>query len=77
MHRNAYAVLIKEAMRLNLFEKSRFCKDVLRVITMIALVRRSSRRMGNELLTWMGEGLQDDAVCLSPDLHLLPTRGLL
>jgi hypothetical protein len=36
MHRNAYTVLIKEAMRMNMFEDSRFCKDVLRIITMIA-----------------------------------------
>jgi hypothetical protein len=36
MHRNAYAVLIKEANRLNMFDDSRFCKDVLRIITVIA-----------------------------------------
>ena len=36
MHRNAYAILIKEANRLNMFEDSRFCKDVLRIITVIA-----------------------------------------
>lgn len=35
-HRNAYAILIKEANRLNMFQDSRFCKDVLRVITVIA-----------------------------------------
>jgi hypothetical protein len=36
MHRNAYAVLIKEAHRLNMFEDSKFCKDILRIITVIA-----------------------------------------
>lgn len=36
MHRKAYAVLIKEAFLHSMFEKSRFCKDVLRVITVIA-----------------------------------------
>ncbi|KIW68466.1 hypothetical protein PV04_04408 [Phialophora macrospora] len=40
MHRSAYAVLIKEAIKLNMFEDSRFCKDVLRVITVIAIARR-------------------------------------
>ncbi|EXJ69871.1 uncharacterized protein A1O5_06944 [Cladophialophora psammophila CBS 110553] len=39
-HRNAYAVLIREAVRLHMFEESRFCKDVLRIITMIAISRR-------------------------------------
>ena len=36
MHRNAYAILIREAVRLNMFEDSRFCKDILRIITVIA-----------------------------------------
>jgi hypothetical protein len=38
MHRNAYAVLIKEATRLNMFGDSKFCKDILRIITVIAYV---------------------------------------
>ncbi|OAP64582.1 hypothetical protein AYL99_00554 [Fonsecaea erecta] len=40
IHRNAYAVLIREAERLHMFEDSRFCKDVLRIIMMIAISRR-------------------------------------
>ncbi|KAJ9617266.1 hypothetical protein H2200_000987 [Cladophialophora chaetospira] len=40
MHRNAYDVLIREATRLNMFEDSRFCKDVLKIITVIAAARR-------------------------------------
>ncbi len=35
-HRNAYAVLIRQAIRMNMFEDSRFCKDILRIITVIA-----------------------------------------
>ncbi|OCT52446.1 hypothetical protein CLCR_10295 [Cladophialophora carrionii] len=40
MHRNAYAVLIREAVKMKMFEDSRFCKDILRVITVIAIARR-------------------------------------
>ncbi|OAL38004.1 hypothetical protein AYO20_02837 [Fonsecaea nubica] len=40
IHRNAYAVLIKEAENMNMFQDSRFCKDVLRIILMIAISRR-------------------------------------
>ena len=39
IHRKAYAVLIKEAFEQQMFERSRFCKDVLRVITVIAYVK--------------------------------------
>ncbi|KIW18120.1 hypothetical protein PV08_02408 [Exophiala spinifera] len=40
LHRKAYAVLIKEAFEQRMFERSRFCKDVLRIITVIAIGRR-------------------------------------
>jgi hypothetical protein len=36
VHRKAYAVLIKAAYEQNLIEGSRFSKDVLRIITVIA-----------------------------------------
>ncbi|KIX99443.1 uncharacterized protein Z520_05019 [Fonsecaea multimorphosa CBS 102226] len=40
IHRSAYAILIREAEKLHMFEDSRFCKDVLRIIMMIAFSRR-------------------------------------
>ncbi|KAK6375694.1 hypothetical protein LTS17_007516 [Exophiala oligosperma] len=42
IHRKAYAMLIKEAFEKRMFERSRFCKDVLRIITVIAIGRRCS-----------------------------------